>query len=263
MIRWIPLILIACVLLCATLGIGAEKLSVAARESKMMREAFAPPEMDDAEARRMRDLVAKLNAMSLPASRQARPAKAHVEPEPESEPVKAAVPTPKPAPAKPTISPEVLKQLQTTLPEAVSDPMRLADTLLASGHRQEALVFYKYCYERTQDTRHRSWLLYQMAQCQMVHKPSEARKLLRQLISEYPDSRWSQLAAVHVSVLEWMEENRPQKFLADVGKELDGMMESKGSMTPRTGKRSVGSRQARPAAKKAAKPVAKKRDKGK
>jgi len=263
MIRWTLLILTTCVLLYATLSTGAEKLSVAAREGKIMREAFAPPEMDDAEAKRMRDLVARLNALSLPPKRQVRPARTQVEPEPQPEPVRVALPAPKPTPAKPTISPKVLKQLQATLPEAVSDPMRLADTLLAGGYRQEALVFYKYCYERTQDTRHRSWLLYQMAQCQTVHKPSEARKLLRQLISEYPDSRWSQLAVVHVSVLEWMEENRPRKFLVNAGKELDGMMESKGSAAPRTGKRSVGSGQARPAAKTAAKPTAKKRNKNK
>jgi hypothetical protein len=126
-------------------------------------------------------------------------------------------PAPRPSvqqPQEPAVSPEVLAKLQAAAPADPAQAARLADTLFADGHLAPAYVVYQAALDRETSESRAAWLVFQMANCKKLSDPELAGTLYRQLIAQYPKSRWAGPAKIQEKILQWQRVNEPQGALA-------------------------------------------------
>lgn len=96
----------------------------------------------------------------------------------------------------------------------LSNPSELADILFVSGHLKQAAVFYQQALDlkSPDDTilaEDRAWILFQLGNCLRDTDPSAAIKAYRQLIAEYPDSLWTDLAKAGEQLVDWYRKDKP------------------------------------------------------
>lgn len=105
-------------------------------------------------------------------------------------------------------------------PGKVDNPFDLAETLFLSGNMKEAAVFYTEALARTEpngvgSSRYRAWVLYQTGNCLRKTDPPVAMETYTRLLTEYPDSPWSDMAAAQVRLIDWYLKNEPRKLVAN------------------------------------------------
>jgi hypothetical protein len=220
--RWLILIGLLCASADAFAEVGKDPAPAGQSSSgtnqhfNTYREGFQPPADVETETQKMRKLVARINNMSLP---RQLPEKRTLQPrktEPEVKP-KPEVAIPKPELKKASILDSgTLEELRNRLPRSVADPIKLADALFQSGHRAEALVFYRGALPKATRTEDRCWLMYQMGICLSKTQPEEAKNWFRQLMTEYPNSHWNRLAEIQFELVDWLMRNQPRQFLDDI-----------------------------------------------
>jgi tetratricopeptide (TPR) repeat protein len=101
---------------------------------------------------------------------------------------------------------------------AVTDPFRMAEILFSSGHAKEAAPFYQKALARldAQDKKtaaRRQWILLQLGRCWREDQPAQARQMFSQLISEYPDSPWLELATTWQGLTDWYLTEHPLELV--------------------------------------------------
>lgn len=208
------------------------------------REGFQPlgAAEDEVEARRLREMIEKLNNMTLPArsfERKAdRPAAATVR---KAAPA-AAPPAPSAPPPPPAIlSAEVLRELTQRVPPSVVDPIRLGDALYRSGHHPQALRVYREAIATARDPDDQAWLRYQIGVCLKESDPAEAKRYFQEVQNAASNGPWAELAALQQDLVNWMEQNQPAQFLNDLRRDLrelqDERMEESRQTPPRTGEK--------------------------
>jgi tetratricopeptide (TPR) repeat protein len=217
-----------------------ENLRVSRQLNDAYRESFAPPSVgDDKTEQELQDLIDKINAISLPEARSNRPVTTPQRPDlqaaedtgdeddadatdtPAEQPEADAEKTADADPAKTQsnnrrVPAPVLQAVTSKAPETIADPLRLADSLFASGHRTEAYTFYERQLNSSDETDDQAWLVYQMANCLAESDRPRAIDLYRRVMAEFPDSPWAPLAESNKNLLEWMDENRPREFLEEL-----------------------------------------------
>jgi len=133
---------------------------------------------------------------------------------------KPAVPKPRP-PFEP-ITEKTLQMVRklSENPGKVADPFTLGETLFLSGNLEEASVFYTEALDRTRaddvdPSGNRAWILFQIGNCLRNSDKPAAAKMYAQLITEYPDSPWSQMAQTQARLIDWYLKDKPHKLIAE------------------------------------------------
>lgn len=144
-----------------------------------------------------------------------------------------AAPSVPPKPPKParTVSEEQLERLRKLPPERIADPVALADALLKAGYHNEAYLFYERALKSGPPEETEPWLLFRTARSRAAGDPEAAAALYRRLISEHPDSPWSDVAGTLMNLLEWYETSRPAKA-AQIEDLTSGISPTRQGQTP-------------------------------
>ena len=128
--------------------------------------------------------------------------------------------------SKPQHGPITEKTLQTlkTLtqdPEKLANPLELGEILFVSGNLKEAAMFYREALKRKDPndvnlSLDRAWILFQIGNCLRNEDMPAAAKAYQQLITEYPNSPWADLAKARSNLIAWYLKDDPVKLIAEV-----------------------------------------------
>ena len=105
-------------------------------------------------------------------------------------------------------------------PDKLDNPFELGEVLFLSGNPREAVVFYRQALNRISPddvtlARDRAWILFQIGNCLWGDDPPEAAKMYGQLITEYPNSPWIDLAKAQRELIGWHQKDEPHKLVAE------------------------------------------------
>ena len=100
----------------------------------------------------------------------------------------------------------------------MAHPFRMAEILYASGAPRQAAPFYQKALAQldAQDKKtaaQRQWILLQLGRCWREDQPAQARQMFSQLISEYPDSPWLDLARAWQGLTDWYLTEQPWRLV--------------------------------------------------
>ena len=103
-------------------------------------------------------------------------------------------------------------------PGSLNNPFELGETLFLSGYLKEAAIFYREALKRKSpddpgSARDRAWILFQIGNCLRNDDQPEAIKMYGQLITEYPNSPWKELADARRALLDWYVKDEPRKLI--------------------------------------------------
>ncbi len=112
---------------------------------------------------------------------------------------------------------QMLKDLSQQ-PGELHNPFELGEVLFLSGHLREAAAFYQEALRRidAKDIRMvetRAWILFQIGNCLRNSDMPAAAKIYGQLIAEYPNSPWTELAQAQVKLIEWLQKDEPENLI--------------------------------------------------
>jgi tetratricopeptide (TPR) repeat protein len=108
---------------------------------------------------------------------------------------------------------KTLEMLQQN-PGQVREPLEMAELLFLSGRPAEAAPFYAKALNQitridpSYDT-DRAWVLFQLGNCLRETDTAKAQETYMKLVSEYPESPWTELAKAHGRLLTWYQKDRP------------------------------------------------------
>lgn len=105
-------------------------------------------------------------------------------------------------------------------PNQLENPFELGEVLYVSGHLREAAVFYQEALNRidankTGAARNRPWILFQLANSLREHDLPAAKKRYVQLITEYQESPWVELAKTRGKIIDWFLKDKPQTLITE------------------------------------------------
>jgi len=114
---------------------------------------------------------------------------------------------------------QILKDLSQRL-DHLRNSFELGETLVLSGNLKEAAIFYQEALKRkgpddVGSARDRAWILFQIGNCLRNDDPPNAIKTYRQLIIEYPNSPWKELAEARSKLLNWYLTDKPGELIAE------------------------------------------------
>lgn len=103
-------------------------------------------------------------------------------------------------------------------PEKIKNPFETGEILFINGYMKEAALFYDEALIRTDPNAScsltdRSWLLFQKGNCLRNDEMAEAGKIYNQLIMEYPDSLWADMAQIQSQFISWYQTEKPQTII--------------------------------------------------
>jgi tetratricopeptide (TPR) repeat protein len=131
--------------------------------------------------------------------------------------------TDKSLPYKP-VTEETLQTLHklATDPQRIHNHFELGEILFLSGHLKEAAIFYKYALKQmSQDdstsANDKAWIILQIANCIKDEDPQAAKKMYRQLITEYPNSPWTDFAQARERLTDWYLTDKPLILIDENG----------------------------------------------
>ncbi len=111
----------------------------------------------------------------------------------------------------------MLKEL-TQHPEKLSNPLELGEVLFSSGNLADATVFYREALKRTDPNSakapdDRAWILFQIGNCLRNSDRPAAAKMYGQLLTEYPQSPWTEMAKAEGKLIDWYIKDDPHTLL--------------------------------------------------
>jgi len=106
-------------------------------------------------------------------------------------------------------------------PEKLDNPLELGEILFVSGNLKEASIFYGEALNRKDPNEigsswDRAWILFQIGNCLRNDDMPEAVKMYRQLLTEYPNSPWADMAQAQSMLIDWYLKEEPVKLIAEV-----------------------------------------------
>jgi len=140
------------------------------------------------------------------------------------------------------VTEQTLQTLRNLLhhPEQLNNPFELGEVLFLSGHLKEASVAYKEALKRPPcrspgeagkspdsprcdrvaaggpgPAQDRAWVLFQIGNCLRNDDLPSRAKIYSQLIREYPDSPWSDLAKAQYKLIDWYMKDKPRALIAE------------------------------------------------
>jgi tetratricopeptide (TPR) repeat protein len=120
------------------------------------------------------------------------------------------------------VSEQTLQILKNLLqhPDQLENPSELGEVLFLSGRLKEAAIAYKEALNRKRPDKprlveDRAWILFQIGNCLRDDDLPTATETYRKLITEYPDSPWSDLAKAQYKLIDWYQKNKPRTLIAE------------------------------------------------
>jgi len=112
---------------------------------------------------------------------------------------------------------QVFKSL-SQYPEELSNPLELAEILFNSHCLEEAAKCYREALNRltadqTEPVGNADWILFQTGNCLRNNDPSTAMQMYAQLIAEYPESPWADLAKAKNELTDWYLKDTPDALI--------------------------------------------------
>jgi tetratricopeptide (TPR) repeat protein len=121
--------------------------------------------------------------------------------------------------ANPNITDKTLSTLDQIMqnPKEIKNPLELANILFNCGRLKEAAV----CYQQALDVndsnnvmyKDKAWILFQAGNCLQKSDPQTANKMYRKLVTDYPESFWSDAAIAKNHLVEWYIQQKPNTLL--------------------------------------------------
>lgn len=128
-----------------------------------------------------------------------------------------------PVASRRVVAGETLKLLKDLLPhpEKLDRPLELGEVLFFSGDLTDAAVFYREALTRTDPndknaSGDRAWILFQIGNCLRNSDRPTASKMYGQLLSEYPQSPWTEIAKAEIKLIDWYLKDSPQTLLGGI-----------------------------------------------
>ena len=162
-------------------------------------------------------------AFTLPVEPQTAPEPAAVQPakEVETQAIRPATGVAESSETQPPLPNKTQKVLAGLLQDTgrTHNPLEMAELLFLNSRPTEAAPFYQKALEHTvagdpATSQDRAWILFQLGNCLRETDLAQAQDAYVKLISEYPDSPWTELAKAHGRLVSWYREARPQELLA-------------------------------------------------
>jgi len=105
-------------------------------------------------------------------------------------------------------------------PEQIENPFELAEVLFQSGHLKQAAKCYIQALEKEKtdkpDINEKiPWILLQIGNCSRKHDPQTAVKMYEQLITEYPNSMWVDVAKAQTQLIKWHTQAKPENLITE------------------------------------------------
>jgi hypothetical protein len=109
-------------------------------------------------------------------------------------------------------------------PNQVHDPLELAELLFLNNHLREAAVLYEKALTLTvpndpATSDDRAWILFQLGTSLRQTDATKARDAYLKLISEFPNSPWTELAKANGRLINWYETAKPQQLMSSPTRE--------------------------------------------
>lgn len=121
------------------------------------------------------------------------------------------------------IADETLQMLRNLAkePEKLANPLELGEILFVSGNVKEAAMFYSEALKRKDPNDagaswDRAWILFQIGNCLRNDDIQAAAKMYQQLLMEYPNSPWADLATARNNLIAWYLKDEPLKLILQV-----------------------------------------------
>jgi len=116
----------------------------------------------------------------------------------------------------------------TQKPDQLKNPFELAEVLFLSGHAKKARMFYQEALNRKDpndlgSAQERAWILFQIGNCLRNDDLQSAKNTYRQLISEYPDNLWTDVAKVQEKLIDWNLKDKPDMLIKECEQLADGI----------------------------------------
>ena len=125
-------------------------------------------------------------------------------------------------PSHTSITDTTIKTLRGLIqnPEKINNPFETGEILFINGNLKEAALFYQEALIRTDPNApgspsDRAWLLFQKGNSLRNDEMAEAVKIYNQLIMEYPNSPWADMAQIQSQFITWYQTEQPQKIIAE------------------------------------------------
>ena len=114
---------------------------------------------------------------------------------------------------------QMLKSLSLH-PDKLDNPFELGEILFLSGNLKEATVFYREALNRkglddVGSAQDRPWVLLQIGNRLRNDDLAVAATMYKQLITEYPNSLWVDLAKAQDELISWYQKDTPRKLIAE------------------------------------------------
>lgn len=179
----------------------------------------------------LKQLINQVNSVQLDAKSQPEPVETKPESIPENtEPQITAEQSQQQqeVQTKETISKETAEKLERLMKNSagVKQAFMLGELLYLSGDYEKAAYFYDKAVNDDSQTNQlraddQDWLLMQMAACLKDQKPAEAIETYKRLISQNPDSQWTELAKTREQLVEWIANEQPGELIKKCRAELN------------------------------------------
>jgi len=103
-------------------------------------------------------------------------------------------------------------------PDQLHNPFELAEILFNSHCLREAAKCYQESLNRmttneTYQLANKAWVLFQIGNCLRNIDPPTAMQMYRQLIAEYPNSPWADLAKAKTKLIDWYLKDKPNTLI--------------------------------------------------
>jgi hypothetical protein len=120
--------------------------------------------------------------------------------------------------AETILNEETIKQLEELSKDvnAPLEPLGIAESLYATGKHKQAVKYYEIALARKVSMGKElsnddlAWIMLQIAQCR-ADEPNAAAKILSELVTEYPNSTWVQVASAKRQMFELKSRAYPKK----------------------------------------------------
>jgi hypothetical protein len=106
-------------------------------------------------------------------------------------------------------------------PNTVANPFELAEALFRNGLPGPAGLCYKRALAEIgandpNTATERCWILFQIGNCLQNDDPNAAKESYAELIRTYPDSPWVEIAKSRHALIEWNQQDRPDKLIEEL-----------------------------------------------
>ena len=105
-------------------------------------------------------------------------------------------------------------------PQKIDNPYEIGNTLYLSNCIGEAATFYQEALRRNKpedrsSSEDRAWLLFQTANSLQSLDMIEADNIYKKLITEFPESPWTEIARVQSNLISWYSKDKPDELMKE------------------------------------------------